>query len=134
MSLTRAVARNTFVQLIGRVISIALALIVVAIMTRALGPDGFGGYSIMINFLQFFGITVDFGLTLTANRMLGASASKEDAEKTMSNLMTIRLLSAIVFLGIAPCIALFFPYSLEVKQGMFLTSFSFLAIILGQTL
>ncbi|OGL67097.1 hypothetical protein A3B21_04800 [Candidatus Uhrbacteria bacterium RIFCSPLOWO2_01_FULL_47_24] len=161
MSLTRAVARNTFVQLIGRVISIALALIVVAIMTRALGPDGFGGYSIIIAFLQFFGITVDFGLTLTANRMLseihnspqppltlrggdnsnpplkirgGAGGVMNDASRLMSNLMTLRFVSAIVFLGLAPLVALFFPYPPEVKQGILLTSFSFLAVIMGQTL
>src|SRR3990167_1012591 len=155
MSLTRAVARNTFVQLIGRVISIALALIVVAIMTRALGPEGFGGYSIIIAFLQFFGITVDFGLTLTANRMLGALGANSEfranlrisnsqilkfesdsqfASRLMSNLMTLRFFSALIFLGIAPLVALLFPYPAEVKQGMFLTSLSFLAIIMGQTL
>jgi len=134
MSLARSIAHNTAIHLIGRMLSVAMALAVIAIMTRALGPDGFGGYSIIINFLQFFGITVDFGLTLTANRMLGASSSKEETEKIMSNLMTIRILSAVLFLIIAPCVALLFPYSTEVKQGMFLTSLSFLAIILGQTL
>ncbi|MDO8505802.1 MAG: flippase [bacterium] len=133
MSLTRAIARNTLIHLIGRGISIIVALAVVAIMTRSLGPNGFGGYSTIIAFLQFFGITVDFGLTLTASRMI-ATATRQGSERIISNIMGLRFVSAILFLGIAPVIALLFPYSREVKQGMFLTSLSFLAIILGQTL
>lgn len=134
MSLTRDIAKNTAIHAIGRVVSIVLALAAMAIMTRALGSVGFGGYSTIIAFLQFFGITVDFGLTFTANRMLGAISSKEESEKLMSNLLTLRFFSAIVFLGVAPVVALFFPYPAVVKQGMFLTSLSFLAIIMGQTL
>ena len=134
MSLTRDIAKNTGIQMVGRVASIGLALLAMAIMTRALGPEGFGGYSTIIAFLQFFGITVDFGLTLTANRMLGAMQDKEEASRLMSNLLTLRFISAVVFLGLAPVVALFFPYPAVVKQGMFLTSFSFLAIIMGQTL
>ncbi len=133
-SLARSIAQNTIIHLIGRVISIAMALVVVAIMTRALGPIGFGGYSTIIAFLQFFGIIVDFGLTLTANRMLGATINQEDTNRLMSNMMTLRFVSAVVFLGIAPCVALLFPYPTAVKEGMFLTTFSFLAIIMGQTL
>ena len=187
MSLTRAIARNTLIQFAGRAVSLALALIVLGIMTRALGPVGFGGYATIISFLQFFGIVVDFGLTLTANRMLGAIPSlssrdgrREEAatkmlqspsghgsaeggergraqaaastqgaptavfERTssaahpdstlMSNLMTIRFFSALIFLGMAPLVALLFPYPATVKMGMFLTTLSFLAIIMGQTL
>lgn len=134
MSLAGAIARNTFIHTAGRLISTLVALAVVAIMTRALGPEGFGGYSTIIAFLQFFGITVDFGLTLTANRLLGATHGKENKSKLMSNLMTLRLVSAVVFLGIAPCVALFFPYPVIVKQAMFLSTISFLAIIMGQTL
>ena len=133
ISLTRAVAQNTMIHLVGRGVSIIIALAVVAIMTRALGPAGFGGYSTIIAFLQFFGITVDFGLTLTASRMIAASG-RQECERIISNIMSIRLISAVIFLGIAPCVALLFPYPTEVKQGMFLTSLSFLAIILGQTL
>ncbi len=132
-SLSAAIARNTAIHTAGRVVSVLLALFVVGIMTRALGPDGFGGYSTVIAFLQFFGITVDFGLTLTANRMISAS-SREESTHILSNLMTLRFVSAVVFLGIAPFVALLFPYSAEVKQSMFLTTLSFLAIIMGQTL
>lgn len=57
-----------------------------------------------------------------------------DASRLMSNLLTLRFFSTIVFLGLAPVVALFFPYPAVVKQGIFLTSLSFLAIIMGQTL
>lgn len=135
MSLVRAVFWNTSVQIAGRAVSTALGLVVLAIMTRSLGPDGFGGYITIISFLQFFGIIVDFGLTLTANRALGEEKSEEANSVFMSNLMTLRLFSALVFLGLAPFVALFFfPYPPEVKQGIFLVVVSFLAIILVQTM
>lgn len=135
MSFARAVFWNTITQTIGRGISTALGLVVLAVMTRALGPDGFGGFSIIIAFLQFFGIIVDFGLTLTANRMLGEAKEKQEDERLMSNLMTMRFLSALVFLGLAPIItALFFPYSTAIKQGIVIGTLSFLAIIMTQTL
>lgn len=57
-----------------------------------------------------------------------------DASRLMSNLFTLRFFSAIVFLGIAPLIALLFPYPTVVKQGMFITALSFLAISLSETL
>ena len=135
MSFARAVFWNTIIQTIGRGVSTALGLVFLAVMTRALGPDGFGGFSIVIAFLQFFGIIVDFGLTLTANRMLGEAKEKQDDEHLMSNLMTMRFLSALVFLGLAPIItASFFPYSVAIKQGIIIGALSFLAIIMTQTL
>jgi O-antigen/teichoic acid export membrane protein len=135
MSLSRTIFWNTFIQFIGRAISTILGVMVLVIMTRALGPDGFGGYTTISSYLQFFGIIVDFGLSLTANRMLGEIEEKEKVSYFMSNLITLRFFSAFFFLGLAPLIALFFfPYPSVIKQGIFLATFSFLAIALTQTL
>lgn len=142
MPLARAVFWNTFIQFAGRAVSTALGLVVLAIMTRSLGPAGFGGYTTAIAFLQFFAIIADFGLTLTANRMLGEIKIEEveerrssAASRLMSNLMTLRFFSALVFLGFTPFIAyFFFPYPAIVKQSIILAVFSFFAIIMTQTL
>lgn len=133
-SLTSAIARNTAIHTFGKLLNLPIVLIVVAIMTRSLGPEGFGGYSTIIAFLQFFGITANFGLLLTANRLLGESATREEHSRLMSNLFTLRFFSSLIFLAIAPFIALLFPYPLIVKQGMFITALSFLAISLAETL
>jgi O-antigen/teichoic acid export membrane protein len=103
-----------------------------AIITRYLGQTGFGQYTTVISFLQFFGIIADFGLSLTTTQMISGNA--ESTEKTMRNILTLRLISSFVFIGLAPFIILFFPYPEIVKWGVFLTAFSFYFITIIQVL
>ena len=109
MSLTRAVASNTAIQVTGKFIGTFLGLITVAVMTRYLGLAGYGEFTTVMSFLQFFGIIVDFGLTLTMVRMI--SNANVDEDKVASNIFNLRLLAGIVFFGLAPLIARTFPYS-----------------------
>ena len=128
MSLNSRITKNSLIQLIGKLISLVLGLLTIAMMTRYLGQDGFGYYTTAISFMQVFGILVDFGLSLTAVQMI--SKAKADVSRALSNLMTVRIVSAVIFLGLAPLIVLFFPYSPEVKLGVLLTTVSFFSISL----
>ena len=132
MSLTRAVAHNMIYQVGGKILSTILGLAALAMMTRYLGQDGYGGYTTIISFLQFFGILVDFGLTLTTVQMI--SEPNADINKITSNIFTLRFFSAVIFLGLAPLVVLFFPYSATLKIGVAVTSISFLFIALNQVL
>ncbi len=135
MSLDRSIAKNTIIQVIGRLLTTAAGLVVLAVMTRSLGEENFGKYATITAFLQFASTIIDFGLTLTANRLLGESLSKEEDGRIMGNIMAIRILSAVAALGIAPLIALLFlPYPHDVDLGIAITAVSFLAIGLTQTL
>lgn len=135
MSISKKIAWNTFVQVAGKAVSTLIGIIVVAAMARYLGKEGFGGYTTIIAFLQIFGILVDFGLTLMTVQMISERPDdKEYNDKILSNIFTLRLVSAILFLGLAPVIAIFFPYPLIVKYGITLTSLSFLFISLNQLL
>ena len=98
MTLNTRIAQNSLIQLIGKLLSLFLGLATVAIMTRYLGQAGYGYYTTVISFLQVFGILVDFGLSLTAIQMI--SRPGVDSDKAMSNLMTLRTISAFVFLGL----------------------------------
>lgn len=133
MSLTRKIAWNTIVQIVGKIIATIIGLITIAIMARYLGREGFGGYTTIIAFLQIFGILVDFGLTLMTVQMISERADdKKYNDKVLSNIFTLRLISAVLFLGSAPFIAVLFPYPAMVKWGIALTSMSFLFISLNQ--
>ncbi|MFA5129185.1 MAG: flippase [Patescibacteria group bacterium] len=132
MSLTRQVAHNMFYQVGGKILSTILGLVALAMMTRYLGQDGYGGYTTIISFLQFFGILVDFGLTLTTVQMI--SEPNANINKITSNIFTLRFFSAVIFLGLAPLVVLFFPYSSTLKIGVAVTSISFLFIALNQVL
>jgi O-antigen/teichoic acid export membrane protein len=131
-SLTRRIAHNMIYQIVGKILSTIFGLVALAMMTRYLGQEGFGGYTTIIAFLQFFGILVDFGLTLTTVQMI--SEPKVEINKITGNLFTLRFFSALIFLGLAPILVLFFPYSATIKIGVAITTFSFLFIALNQIL
>lgn len=132
MNLSARVAYNTLIQIIGKVISTILGLIAIAIMARYLRETGFGQYTTIITFLSFFGIMADFGLTLITSQMI--SQPRTDQPTLLNNLFSLRLVSAIIFLGLAPLIVFFFPYEPIIKIGVTITSLSFFFIALNQIL
>lgn len=132
MSLASKVAKNTFYQIIGKAASILLGLATVALMTRYLGRQGFGYYTIVVSYLQFFGVLVDFGLQMTTAQMLSRPGA--DQAKIFGNILTIRLLSALVFLGGGALLVWLLPYDQEVKIGVAIAAFSFFFIALQSVL
>lgn len=132
MSTTKKIAGNAAFQVAGKLLGTVFGLLTVAIMTRHLGRSGYGEFTTVLSFLQVFGILVDFGLTLTMVRMI----SREDADESAvaSNVFTLRLVSGVVFFGLAPLAALPLPYPATVKIGIAIGSLSFLGISLSQVL
>lgn len=132
MRLSTKVAINTLIQIISKCLATVLGLAAIAIITRELGQNGFGEYTTIITFLSFFGIIADLGLTLVTVQII--SQPDVNQEKALGNLLGLRLVSALFFLGLAPIAVLFFPYTAEVKIGVAVTSLSFLFIALNQIL
>ena len=132
MSKKREVAHNSIIQFGSKAISTALGLVAVMIMTRYLGQEKFGWYTTTISFLQFIGIFIDFGLTPVTSQFL--NEKEHDNERIFKNLLGFRLTSAIIFFGLAPIIALFFPYPTPVKIAIGLTTIHFIAVSLRQVL
>ncbi|MFA6534345.1 MAG: flippase [Patescibacteria group bacterium] len=130
MSLTRQVASNTFIQLLGRAASMVFGLLTVGLMTRYLGQEGFGQYTTIIAFLQFFGIIVDFGLAVIIVQLI--SARPAETAKLTSNIFTMRLLTALVFFALAPFLVWLFPYPLIIKWGVAVTAAAMLFTSLNQ--
>ncbi len=132
MSLQQKIASNTIVQVGGKFLGTVLGLLTVAVMTRSLGRGGYGAFTTVTSFLQFFGILVDFGLTLTMAKMIAEAPNDEN--RVASNIFSLRCASALVFFGLAPFIALFFPYSADVKIGITIATLSFFFMTLSQVL
>ncbi len=130
MSLTKKVAHNTLIQIIGKIISTILGLFVIAFITRYLGRTGFGQYTTIITFLGFFAIMADFGLTLVTVQMISGERIAEN--KILNNLFGFRLTSGLFFLILAPLTVFFFPYSLTIKLGVIITFIAFLFPALNQ--
>ena len=132
MSLTRQLTHNTIIQTTGKFISIFLGVLGLGIMTRYLGPERFGQYTIVISVLQFFAILADMGLMLITVQML--STPKVDEQKMLSNLFTLRIVSSLIFLSLAPIIVIFFPYPPIVKIAISMYTLSFFMLSLIQVL
>jgi len=132
MSLARKIARNTFWQIGGKAISTLIGLATVALMTRYLGREGFGYYTTIVSYLQFFGVMVDFGLQMATAQMLARPGANES--KVFGNLIAVRLISSVIFLGSGTLAVFILPYPPIVKVGVAIASFSFFFISLQSVL
>ena len=132
MSFTKKVAWNTIIQTIGKVIGIILGIATVAIMTRYLGREGFGAYTTILAFLQFFSLLFDLGLYLVLTNEI--ARPEVDRQYLLNNFFTLRLVSAIFFLLAVSAAVWAFPYPLLIKEGVIVASLSLFFISLIQIL
>lgn len=132
MSLEHSIAKNTLIQGVGKGLSTVLGLVVVAMVTRYLGPQGYGQYTVVITFLSFFGVIADFGLTLITAQMISEQGA--DEPRIVKSIFTFRVLTALAIFSLAPVVAYFTDYSTIVKLGIALVSWSFFFVSLNQTL
>lgn len=131
-TLSSKIATNTFLQIVGRTVGTLLGLFSIGLLTRYLGPSGYGAFTTITGFLQFFGIVVDLGLTLIAVQMISEEGA--DERKIMGNILTLRLVTALIFFGLAPLVALLFPYPPLVKVGILVGSLAFLFMTQNQVI
>lgn len=127
------ISRNTAVQLGGKVVSTLLGLAAVSLMTRALGRAGYGQYTTVVAYLQFFGVLVDFGLTMTIGRELGQTEPAAQP-KLIGNAVAFRATTAALAFAVAPLAAWLLPYPLVIKTGITLTAIAFWAGSMSQSL
>ncbi len=116
-------AKNFTIQTVGKMLSIFVGLFTIAILTRALGAEQFGAYTTVITYLQFFGIFVDFGLTLTLLVMISEKGA--DEERLVGNFLGLRLVSGFFLFALAPLVILLLPYSISIKQAVLFGSIAY---------
>lgn len=130
MSTTRKIAHNTAIQFAGKAISTVLGLLAIGMMSRYLGQEQFGWYVTTIAFLQFIGILIDFGMTPVTAKLL--SEQPDNKETLMANLLSFRLLTALVCYALAPALAMLFPYPAPVKLAIAINAIAFVGIAVNQ--
>lgn len=124
MQVARKIAYNVLVSSVAKVISTALALVVIGLITRYLGKNGFGDYATVLAFFSFFVALTDLGLYSISTREISRPGA--DEEKIMSNIFTLRILSSLIILLLSPIIVMFFPYSQEVKYAIIVVAGAYL--------
>lgn len=131
-STTRALAHNTSVQLAGKAVGMLLGIATVTLMLRYFGDEGYGEFTTAVTFLSLFAVVVDFGLTLITTQMISEPGADEST--ILSNLVSLRLLSALIVFILAPIIAIPFPYSGEIKTAISIGAIAFFFQTVGQML
>ena len=114
---------NTFAQLLGKAVSTVLAFVSVGLLTRYLGQEGFGNYSLVFVYLSIFGILADFGLQLTMVRELAKENKKNSA--IYGTYLWLKIILVILSTLLAYFFLIFFPYSQFLKIAIVITSFGF---------
>ena len=117
MDSLKKVANNYLIQVVGKVFTVFIGLIAVGILTRYLGQEGFGSYTVAQTYLLVFGTIVEFGMTLTFIQMV--SVEEEQEQQLVNRLMGLRLFSGLLFYSLAPLLVQFFPYAPTTKLAVF---------------
>ena len=99
MSIARKILENTFIQVLGKLITAGLSILVLKIISGYLGTSGYGDYTTIYQFLAFFGIIADFGIyTITVKEM---SRNEDRIPVILGNVMGLRTFLAILAMLLA---------------------------------
>lgn len=124
----KSVGKNTAFQIFGKIVSTTLGVIITILLTRYLGPEGYGQYIFVLVFVTMFGVIGDWGLTLITIRE--ASKNLTDAGKIISNVLFVRILLAILAMVLSIIAINFLPYDSNVRGLVVIGSFYLLAVSL----
>jgi len=116
----KAVFWNTASQVTVRFIALALTLVSVKLLTNYLGTVGVGEYNTITTYINFFIVLADLGLFSVTVREIAKNPDSE--KKIISNVFTIRLISALAASIIAVAIAFLTNYNADLKIGILIAS------------
>lgn len=117
-SVRRRVALNTGVQVAGKGVVLVIGAGSIAVLTRYLGPDDYGRFTLALMYMQLFGVLADVGLLTTVVRDI--SKQPERTEELVGNTLTLRLLLSLVAIALAAGISLILPYAHDVRVAIVL--------------
>lgn len=126
----KSVGTNAFLMAASRVVSAALAIVGVGILTRSLGPASYGDWSIIIAYGTILHAVADWGLAALASRDLARPGAAE-GEVVRAYVWLRAAIAAFAFaFGIAASYAI--PLSPVVRTAVAATSVFFICNSLSQ--
>ena len=122
--IAQRITYNIIVNGVAKVFSIALALFGIGILSRYLGTDGFGKYTIMLTFFAFFSAVGDFGLYSIATREISRNGARE--HWILSRIFTLRLIISSTIFILTTLFVWFLPYDYDVKIAILIAAGAFI--------
>lgn len=100
-----SLAKSSLFQIIGKLLGIVFGLGTFYLLLHFFGTEGYGVFTTALTYVTFFSIVVDFGLTITTAQMIAEKGA--DERRILANLFALRVVSALVFMTLAPLSAWF---------------------------
>ncbi len=113
MTLSTQIVWNTIAQVLGKSFSTVLGVVITILLTRYLGPAGYGTLTFVLVFVTMFGTLADWGLTLITIRE--AARNAKEAAEIVGNVLVIRLVLAFLAALVAVIAINFLPYSPDIR-------------------
>lgn len=138
MSLKLKIAANTFVQILGKLLTGGVTFLVTVMISRHFGVSGYGEFIKIMTYVWVFSLFADFGFNaIVLKKLAETEDSPQENQKYFFNLLGLRLVSGLVLIFLALAILPFLPYQPPnqgytpmVKMGIIFASL----IILAQAL
>ena len=130
-STRRLVASNTAVQVAGKAAVLAIGLVSIAVITRYLGPDDYGRYTLALTYMQLFSVLADVGLFTIVVREISRDPSR--TEELVGNTLTLRLLLSVAVIAVAAALSLALPYDPDVRVAILLAGLPLLFGMVNST-
>jgi len=109
---------------VTKVISIGLALYVVSMLTRHLGEEGYGKYTIALSYMGLFMALADMGLYAITTREI--SRENADEESIVGKIFLLRLLISGGLFVVLSLVAWILPYDTQTQKAIALIAIAFL--------
>lgn len=120
--LIQKISYNLGIAVFSRFIVGAIGLVVIGILTRSLGPAGYGYYNLIFAYLFIFSSIADLGLYTVFVREISKAETRQEEELIAGRVFTLRLGFIVLVLLAAILLIFVFPYPPLVKLGIVIAS------------
>lgn len=104
-----SLATSSVLQIGGKLLGVFFGLATFYLLLAFFDTDGYGVFTTALTYVTFFSIVVDFGLTITTAQMIAEKGA--DERRILANLFALRVVSALLFMALAPLSAWFLPHT-----------------------
>lgn len=113
MNIKKKVFSNTIYQLIGKAVTAVSTLLITVLITRTLGAEAFGEYSVVITYVLTFFLIADFGV----NAVITKEFAKDEqiAKENFVKVLGLRIAIGMILLFLAAFLLVFIPYQVNIK-------------------
>jgi len=122
MSLAKKVAFNTTLDVVGRVFQLLISSVSIIILTRYLGPEGYGFYALILAFVGMFSDISGLGINMTIARQIPNKPKL--ASNIFSNALSLKLLTSTIIFGLAIIVGILIYPQVNLRIGIILAGLS----------